>query len=175
MVGNAFYSSSLLVTSSMSPSSWFLDFACCNHMTPHSSLFSQLEPTPHPLNIRTANGFTMFGHNIRSILTSNLSIPEVFNIPNLSYNLFSMRQLAKLVYRITFDYYGCIVQDSRTGQELGTGSRVGRMFLMDNLHLPLIALVRQPQFLLFLPLHFGIQDLVTYLPLKYNTWLLEVC
>ena len=33
------------------------------------------------------------------------------------------------------------MQDSRTGQELGTGPRVGRMFPVDNLHLPPVALV----------------------------------
>ena len=31
------------------------------------------------------------------------------------------------------------MQDLRTGQELGTGSKVGRMFLVDNLRLPLVA------------------------------------
>ena len=81
----------------------------------------------------------MFGHNIGSISTSNLSVLEVFNVPNLSYNLFSVGQLAELGYRITFDYSGCIVQDARMGQELGTGPRVGRMFLMDNLLLAPIA------------------------------------
>ena len=50
-----------------------------------------------------------------------------------------MGQLAELGYRIIFDYSGCIVQDSRTGQELGTGLRVGCMFPVDNLHLPLVA------------------------------------
>ena len=59
MVGNASYSSSLSALSSMSPSSWLMDFACCNHMTPHSSLFSELKPAPHPLNIHTANGSTI--------------------------------------------------------------------------------------------------------------------
>ena len=78
-------------------------------MTPHSSLFSQLEPTPHPLNICTANGSTIFGHNIGSISTSKLLVPRVFNVPNLSYNLFYVGQLAELGYRITFDYSGCIV------------------------------------------------------------------
>ena len=57
----------------------------------------------------------MSGHNIGSILTSNLSIPGVFNVPNLSYNLFSVGQLAELGYRIIFDYSGCIVRDLRTG------------------------------------------------------------
>ena len=139
MVGNASYSSSLSALSGMSPSSWLMDFACCNHMTPHSSLFSELKPAPHPLNIRTANGSTMSGHNIGSVSTSNLSVPGVFNVPDLSYNLFSVGQLAELGYRIIFDYSGCIVQDPRTRQELGTGPRVGRMFPVDNLRLPLVA------------------------------------
>ena len=109
MVGNASYSSSLSALYGMSPSSWLMDSACCNHMTPHSSLFSELKSAPHPLNIRTANGSTMFGHNIGSISTSNLSVPGVFNVPDLSYNLFSVGQLAELGYRIIFDYSGCIV------------------------------------------------------------------
>ena len=50
-----------------------------------------------------------------------------------------MGQLAELGYRIIFDYSGCIVQDPRTGQELGTGHRVGCMFPVNNLYLPLVA------------------------------------
>ena len=50
-----------------------------------------------------------------------------------------MGQLAELGYRIIFDYSRCIVQYPKTGQELGTGPRVGRMFRVDNLRLPLVA------------------------------------
>ena len=139
MVGNASYSYSLSALSGMSPTSWLMDSACCNHMTPHSSLFSELKPAPHPLNIRTANGSTMSGHNIGYVSTSNLLVPRVFNFPDLSYNLFSMGQLVELGYRIIFDYSKCIVQDPRMGQELRTGPRVGRMFPVDNLRLPLVA------------------------------------
>ena len=88
MVGNASYSSSLSVSSGMSPSSWLMEFACCNHMTPHLSLFSQLKPTPHPFNIRIANGFTMFGHNIGSIDVT----PHNFDT-----NLITMRKLSRVV------------------------------------------------------------------------------
>ena len=115
IVGNASYSSSLSTLSGMSPTSWLMDSACCNYMTPHSSLFSDLKLAPHPLNIRTTNGSTMSGHNIGSVVTSNLSVPRVFNVLNLSYNLFSMGQLAELGYPIIFDYSGCIMQDPRTG------------------------------------------------------------
>ena len=50
-----------------------------------------------------------------------------------------MGQLAELGYRLIFYYSGCIMQDLRTGQDLGTGSRVGCMFPVDNLHLPPVA------------------------------------
>ena len=71
-------------------------------MTPHPSLFSKLEPTLHPLNIRITNGSTMHGNSLGFVSTSNISIPRVFYIPDLSYNLFSMGQLAKLGYRLIF-------------------------------------------------------------------------
>ena len=59
VVGNASYSSSLSALSGMSPTSWLMDSACCNHMTPYSSLFSDLKPVPHSLIICIANGSTM--------------------------------------------------------------------------------------------------------------------
>ena len=110
-------------------------------MTPHSFLFSELKPAPHPLNIRIVNGSTMSSHNIGSVSTSNLLVPEVFNVPDLSYNLFSVGQLVELGYHIIFDYSRCIVQDPRMRQELGTGPKVGRIFSVDNLRLPFVTLV----------------------------------
>ena len=183
MVGNASYSSFLLVLSGMSPSSWLMDSACYNHMTPHSSLFSKLKPTSHPLNIRTVNGSTMSGHNIGSISTSNLSVPEVFNVPDLSYNSFSVGQLAELDYRIIVDYSGCIVQIQGRDRSLGPVLELGVCFLWTTFifHLLLLFLLLQLlqlqllQILLFLLLHFGMLDLVMHLLLRYNNWLLEVC
>ena len=137
MSGNASLSTALSVLPGKSQT-WLFDSACCNHMTPHSSLFSKLDPAPHPLNIHIADGSTMHGNSLGFVLTSNLSVPRVFYVPDLSYNLCSMGQLVELGYHLIFYYSGCIVQDPRTGQELWTGSRVGRMFLVDNLHLPLV-------------------------------------
>ena len=108
-------------------------------MTPYSSLFSKLDPAPHPLNIHIADGSTMHGNSLDFVSTFNLSVLRVFHVPDLSYNLCSVGQLAELGYRLIFYYSKCIVQDPRMGQELGTGSRVGRMFPVDNLHLPPVA------------------------------------
>ena len=96
------------------------DYGFCL-LQPHDTSFilifstSQLEPASHLFDIRTTNGSTMFGHNIGSISTSNLSLPGVFNVPDISYNLFSVGQLAELDYYIIFYYFGCIVKDPRTG------------------------------------------------------------
>ena len=121
------------------PQTWLFDFAYCNHMTPHSSLFSKLDPAPHPLNIHIADGSTMNGNSLDFVSTTNHSVLGVFHVPDLSYNLYSVGQLAELGYRLIFYYSRCIVQDPRTGQELGTGPKVGHMFPVDNLHLPPIA------------------------------------
>ncbi|RVW68210.1 Retrovirus-related Pol polyprotein from transposon RE1 [Vitis vinifera] len=107
MAGNASLSTALSVLPGKSQT-WLFDSACCNHMTPHSSLFSNLDLAPHPLNIHIADGSTMHGNSLGFVSTSNLSVPRVFH-------------------------------DPRTGQELGTGPRVGRMFPMNNLHLPPVA------------------------------------
>ena len=74
-----------------------------------SLVFSELKHAQHPLNICTTNGSTMSGHNIGSISTSNLSVLGVFNVPNLSYSLFFVGQLAELDCCIIFDYSGYIV------------------------------------------------------------------
>ena len=138
MAGNASLSTALSVLLGKSQT-WLFDSACCNHMTPHSFLFSKLDPAPHPLNIHIVDGSTMHGNSLGFVSTSTLFVPRVFHVPDLSYNLCSVGQLDELGYCLIFYYSGCIVQDPRTGQELGTSLRVGRMFPVDNLHLPPVA------------------------------------
>ena len=138
MAGNAFLSTALSILPGKSQT-WLFDSTCCNHMTPHSSLFSKLDPAPHPLNILIADGSTMHENSLGFISTFNLSVPEVFHVPDLSYNLCFVGQLAELGYRLIFYYSGCILQDPMTRQELGTNPKVRHIFPMDNLHLPPVA------------------------------------
>jgi hypothetical protein len=112
--GNASFSFALSVLpSKFSP--WLLDSACCNHMTPYPSFFSHTSSAHHAPTIHIANGSTMLVHSIGTISTSKLSISDVFHAPKLSYNLLSVGQLAELGHHIILDYFGCIVQDPRTG------------------------------------------------------------
>ena len=114
MAGNASFSTTLSTLPGKSQT-WLFYSACCNHMTPHSSLFSKLDPAPHPLNIYIADGSTMHENRLGFVSTSNLSVPGVFHVPDLSYNLCFVGQLAKLGYHLIFYYSGCIMQDPKTG------------------------------------------------------------
>ena len=105
-------------------------------MTPYPSFFSHTSSARHAPTIHTTNGSTMLVRSIDTVSTSKLSISDVFYVPKLSYNLLSVGQLDELGYRIILDYFGCVVQDPRTGQELGTGRRIGRLFEISNLRLP---------------------------------------
>ncbi|RVW24132.1 hypothetical protein CK203_088775 [Vitis vinifera] len=140
MAGNASLSTALSVLPGKSQT-WLFDSACCNHMTPHSSLFSKLDPAPHPLNIHIADGSTMHGNSLGFVSTSNLSVPGVFHVPDLSYNLIR-------------------------GQELGTGPRVGRYVSREQSHLPPVApisIATAAAAVSSLPsLHFGILVLVMH-------------
>ena len=101
MTGNASLSTALSVLPSKSHT-WLFDSTCCNHMTPHSSLFSKLNLAPHPLNIHIADGSTMHGNSLGFVSSSNFFVPRVFHVPDLSYNLCSLGQLAELGYRLIF-------------------------------------------------------------------------
>ena len=135
MASNASLSTALSILLGKSQT-WLFDSAYCNHMTPHSSLFSKLDPAPHPLNIHVADGSTMHGNSLDFVSTTNLYVPGVFHVPDLSYNLCYVGQLVELGYHLIFYYSWCIVQDLRTGQELRTGPKVGLTFPVNNLHLP---------------------------------------
>ena len=62
-----------------------------------------------------------------------LSLSDTFHIPKLSLNLLSVGQLCELGIDLLFTNHGMDVQDPRTGQVLGIGRKVGRMFEVHDL------------------------------------------
>jgi len=116
-------------------SSWLFDSACCNHMTPYASSFTTSTPPSHTSLIHTADGSSMTVQTIGTVHTPSISVSDVFHVPKFSFNLLSVGQLCELGYRLVFDSSSVCVQDPRTGQTLGTGDRVGRLFELSSLHL----------------------------------------
>uniref|UniRef100_A0A2N9EV34 Uncharacterized protein n=1 Tax=Fagus sylvatica TaxID=28930 RepID=A0A2N9EV34_FAGSY len=118
--------SALSVTPGIS-SEWFLDSACCNHMTDNPHLTSAHTPPVLP-TITTADGSAMTVSHVGSISTPNLSISDVFCVPKLHLNLLSVGQLTELGLNLFFSSRGCLVQDSRTRQIVGSARKVGQLF-----------------------------------------------
>jgi hypothetical protein len=73
---------------------------------------------------------------IYTISTSNLSVSDTYLVPKLSLNLLSIGQLCELGLELKFSKKGVDVQDSQTGQLLGTGCKVGHHFELSFLQIP---------------------------------------
>ena len=85
--------------------------------------------------IYTANGSPMHVSHLGNVSTPTLSISNVYQIPTLTHNLLSVGQLTELGFSLTFYSTGVVVQDSQTGQIVGTSHKVGRLFELIFLHL----------------------------------------
>jgi hypothetical protein len=126
--------SSTAMSATPGNSPWFFDSACCNHMTTDINLLSS--KTPISSLPWYSNGTQMTITHIDHVTTPNLSLPETYHIPNLTLNLISVGQLCEKELTVIFSSSGVQVQDSQTGQILGTGRKVGRLFELASLHLP---------------------------------------
>ena len=124
----------LSIISGTSPT-WLLDYACCNHMTSSPVVVSSHTSTSLPI-IYTANGSPMHVSHLGNVSTPTLYVSNVYQIPQLTHNLLSVRQLTELGFSLTFSSTGVVVQDFQTGQIVGTARKVGRLFELIFLHLP---------------------------------------
>lgn len=139
----AFHSSTALSTY-VTPSTWFLDSGASNHTT---SVEHNLEnPQPYAGNetITTANGHQLSISGIGFLdlsITSqgSLTLSNVYFAPHLSANLISVVQLVECGYIVNFSPSGCVIQERQTGKVIGTGSKHGRLFLLDKGHSSLFA------------------------------------
>uniref|UniRef100_A0A2N9I2N8 Retrovirus-related Pol polyprotein from transposon TNT 1-94-like beta-barrel domain-containing protein n=1 Tax=Fagus sylvatica TaxID=28930 RepID=A0A2N9I2N8_FAGSY len=127
-------SSTLSVT--LGNKSWLLDSACCNHMTPHASYFSQKTPLAHFPIIYTADSSHMFVSHIGTVSSPNLTISDTYLVPKLFLNLLYVGQLCELGLDLHFSNRGVDVQDPLMGKLLGTSCKIGLLFELCNLQIP---------------------------------------
>ena len=105
-------------------------------MIPDESQFFDKTPLEYPITIYNADGTPMPVSHNGTITSTCLSLSDTFHIPKLSLNLLSVGQLCELGINLLFTNHGVDVQDPRTGQVLGTGRKVGRMFEVHDLKIP---------------------------------------
>jgi hypothetical protein len=118
-------------------SKWYFDSDFCNHMTSASHLFSSLSKNDINRCIHTADGSPMHVSHTRSVSQSNLSVPNTYLIPKLNLNLIFVSQLCDLCYEIIFSSSECRGQGPQIGQLIGTGRKMGRLYELIELHIPL--------------------------------------
>ena len=137
-------------------------------MTSSPDVVSSHTSTSRP-TIYTTNGSHMHVSHLSNVSTPTLSISNVYQIPQLTHNILFIWQLTKLGFSLTFSSTGVVVQDSQTGQIVGTSRKVRRLFELIFLHLPSsrlsasTVLGRAPPLLLY-----GILALVMHLSLGLN-------
>jgi hypothetical protein len=84
-------------------------------MTSDSTIFShKIALSPNPAIYTVDGSHTPISH-IGSISTSNLFVSDIYLVPKLSLNLFSVGQLCELGLELKFSNKGVDVQDSQTG------------------------------------------------------------
>ena len=125
---------SSIAYSAATNSPWYLDSACSNHMTNDTTIFSSKRHTQE--TVHTADGTIMPITHIGTASTTSFSLSDTFYVPKLALNLVSIGQLVEQGIDVSFSITGCRLQDRQTGQLLGTGRKVGRLFELDNFQLP---------------------------------------
>jgi hypothetical protein len=115
--------------------SWLLESACCNHMTPHASHFSQKMPLAFSMIIYIADSSHISVSHIGTISSPNLTIPNTYLVPKLSLNLLSVGQLCELGFDFHFSNHGADVQDPLTSKLLGPSHKIRRLFELYNLQI----------------------------------------
>ena len=70
----------------MSHVEWVLDFGASHHMSPDSSSFTSIFPSPS-IPVITVDGTPMLLASVGSVVTPHLSLPNVYLIPNLKLNI----------------------------------------------------------------------------------------
>ena len=97
-------------------------------MTSDFSLMTTSSPKKSLPPLYIADGNCMNIPHIGTIDTPSLSLSHTYCIPNLTFNLVSVGQLCDLDLTISFSPNGFYVQDPQTGQTIGKGQKVGRLF-----------------------------------------------
>jgi len=120
-------------SSGMSHSEWVLDSGASHHMSPDSSSFTYVSPSPS-IPVMTTDGTHMPLIGVGSVVTPHLSLPNVYLIPNLKLNLASVGQLCDSGdYLVIFSSSFCCVHDLQSKKLIGTGHRENGLYILDEL------------------------------------------
>ena len=105
-------------------------------MTYNSDIFCSKSLPLQPTSISIADGTIMPVTHIGTISSNDISLSDVYFVPQLSLNLLSVGQLCDLDLHLFFSRNGCLIQDPLTKTTVGTGHKIGRLFELTSFRLP---------------------------------------
>ena len=121
------------VVSSFSPpgkTSWLLNSGVSFHMSPNMYSLSEYSRNCSPSFVSTADGTSLEIKGVGNFEIQNFFIPKIRFIPKLNLNLLSVSQLSDYGCDIKFSSDKCLIQDHRSGNLIGKGSKEGRSYII---------------------------------------------
>ncbi|KAH9651322.1 Integrase catalytic domain-containing protein [Citrus sinensis] len=111
---------------------WYLDSGCSRHMTGNYAWFSSFTKIEN-------GGDVSFGDNSKGKIlgignvgkVSSTLIENVCFVENLKHNLISISQLCDKGYKVIFDKFSCVIENSCDGKTLFVGNRCGNVYIID--------------------------------------------
>ncbi|KAH9791908.1 hypothetical protein KPL71_003919 [Citrus sinensis] len=111
---------------------WYLDSGCSRHMTGNYAWFSSFTKIEN-------GGDVSFGDNSKGKIlgignvgkVSSTLIENVCLVENLKHNLISISQLCDKGYKVIFDKFSCVIENSCDGKTLFVGNRCGNVYIID--------------------------------------------
>ena len=121
------------VEKAIDETTWFLDSGCSNHMCGHKEFFSEIDESfRKSVKLGNNSSIDVVGKGKIHLQINQLSqiITEVFYIPELKNNLFSIGQLQEKGLGILFRNNTCRVYHPERGLILETRMSLNRMFIL---------------------------------------------
>ncbi|KAH9769110.1 hypothetical protein KPL71_011871 [Citrus sinensis] len=111
---------------------WYLDSGCSRHMTGNYAWFSSFTKIEN-------GGDVSFGDNSKGKIlgignvgkVSSTLIENVCLVENLKHNLISISQLCDKGYKVIFDKFSCVIENSCDGKTLFVGNRCDNLGKFD--------------------------------------------
>ncbi|PON49540.1 hypothetical protein PanWU01x14_229520, partial [Parasponia andersonii] len=115
-------------SASMAASIWVLD-SCVSQLPNLSSIVSLSHKSF--VSIVTTDGTPMPLAGIGPVVTPYFYLPNVYHIPNLTLNLYSINQLCDSGYIVVFSSIACYVQDPYSQKLIGIDCRQNGPHILD--------------------------------------------
>ncbi|KAH9699792.1 Integrase catalytic domain-containing protein [Citrus sinensis] len=111
---------------------WYLDSGCSRHMIGNYTWFSSFTKIEN-------GGDVSFGDNSKGKILGirnagkvySTLIENVYLVENLKHNLISISQLCNKGYKVIFDKFSCVIENSCDGKILFVGNRCGNVYIID--------------------------------------------